>query len=431
MVLKDRYDLKISTSSDGARQAYVEAVDAILSATGNVENALDKCINADPNFALAYSAKARILQLKGKMSNAKQSAEKAVELAANATDRERQHAQIFQLLTSGQGPAGLELIRKHVNEHPTDAFALAPACSVFGLIGFSGRVDRENEQVELLRPLAGAYGDDWWFATVYGFALVEIGEWVKGREMVENALKQNPRSAHTAHVWAHALYEAGEDKLVADYLERWLPDYALDNYLSCHCWWHFCLSKLMLGEHESVLPIYEKYCSPKVSNSPSINVFTDGAALLWRSELAGMDRSEKHWQELLEFRKNSFPKPMVFVDAHGALPSIALNDQEDVNTWHDALIEAGQKEKLPAGLVPAELVKAFKSHAQQDWSNVITTLEPITDEVVRIGGSRAQRDLIQNTYLSALINDGRVETARSFLNKQHDRQPSVPLPLFS
>ena len=38
--------------------------------------------------------------------------------------------------------------------------------------------------------------------------------------MVENALKQNPRSAHTAHVWAHALYEAGEDKVVADYSEN-------------------------------------------------------------------------------------------------------------------------------------------------------------------------------------------------------------------
>ena len=37
MLLKDRYDLQISTSSDVARQAYVEAVDAILSATGNVE----------------------------------------------------------------------------------------------------------------------------------------------------------------------------------------------------------------------------------------------------------------------------------------------------------------------------------------------------------------------------------------------------------
>ena len=121
--------------------------------------------------------------------------------------------------------------------------------------------------------------------------------------------KKNPRSAHTAHVWAHALCAAGEDKVVADYLEKWLPDYALDKYLSCHCWWHFCLSKLMLGEHDSVLPIYEKYCSPKVSDSPSINVFTDGAALLWRSELAGMDRSEKHWQELLEFRKIAFQNP--------------------------------------------------------------------------------------------------------------------------
>ena len=36
-----------------------------------------------------------------------------------------------------------------------------------------------------------------------------------------------------------------------------------------------------------------------------------------------------------------------------------------------------------------------------------------------------------NTYLSALINDGRVETARSFLNKQHDRQPTVPLQNFN
>ena len=53
MVLKDRYGLHITTSSGVAQQAYIEAVDAILSATGNSENALDKCLNSDPNFALA------------------------------------------------------------------------------------------------------------------------------------------------------------------------------------------------------------------------------------------------------------------------------------------------------------------------------------------------------------------------------------------
>ena len=140
------------------------------------------------------------------MPEAKASGEKAVELAKKATDREKQHAQVFQLLTSGQGPKGLELIRSHVQRYQRDAFVLAPACSVFGLIGFSGRVEREDEQVSLLKPLVNVYGDDWWFLTVYAFALVEIGEWKHGRDLVERALEQKPRSAHTAHVRAHALY---------------------------------------------------------------------------------------------------------------------------------------------------------------------------------------------------------------------------------
>ena len=99
--------------------------------------------------------------------------------------------------------------------------------------------------------------------------------------------------------------------------------------------------------------------------------------------------------------------------------------------WYDALVEAGQKEKLPAGMIPAELLKAFSSYATKDWNSVITILEPITDDVIRIGGSRAQRDLIQNTYLSALVNDGRIAAARSFVDPQHDRQPTVPLHNFN
>ena len=36
-MLKDRYGLELSTSSSVARDAYVEAVDAVLSATGDAE----------------------------------------------------------------------------------------------------------------------------------------------------------------------------------------------------------------------------------------------------------------------------------------------------------------------------------------------------------------------------------------------------------
>jgi hypothetical protein len=118
---------------------------------------------------------------------------------------------------------------------------------------------------------------------------------------------------------------------------------------------------------------------------------------------------------------------MVFVDAHGALPAIALGNKRDLDEWHDQVLEAGNNGKLPAGPIPAKLAKAFSSHARGDWSSVISILEPISNDVVRIGGSRAQRDLIQNTLLSAFIKDGRPDAARSFLNAQSDRAQTVPI----
>jgi len=48
-------------------------------------------------------------------------------------------------------------------------------------------------------------------------------------------------------------------------------------------------------------------------------------------------------------------------------------------------------------------------------------------EVVRIGGSRAQRDLVTNTLLAAYVNDGRGDEAAAFLAAAHDRQPSRPV----
>jgi hypothetical protein len=46
---------------------------------------------------------------------------------------------------------------------------------------------------------------------------------------------------------------------------------------------------------------------------------------------------------------------------------------------------------------------------------------------VRIGGSRAQRDLIQNTLLAAYLKDGRDADARRLVAAHADRRPSVPV----
>ena len=59
MACHDRYGLPLSTSSETAAQAYRDGVDLMFSAWPGAAEALDAAIAGDPDFALAYIARAR------------------------------------------------------------------------------------------------------------------------------------------------------------------------------------------------------------------------------------------------------------------------------------------------------------------------------------------------------------------------------------
>ncbi|MGK0169910.1 MAG: tetratricopeptide (TPR) repeat protein [Gammaproteobacteria bacterium] len=426
-VLEDRYGLQLSTTSNGARDHYIEGVDRILAGNPFVEESLNAAIEADPSFALPHTALARQHQLCGRPREARAESDIAVELAANATDRERAHTEIFSRMVTGKIPQALAMTRSHVQTHPRDAFVLAPSSGVFGLIGFSGRVDREPEQLALLEPLADAYGDDWWFLTAHSFALTEMGQWEKGGELVERALEQFPRNAVGAHIRVHALYEGGENDEALRFLREWLPEYDRSGLLHCHIWWHYCLALMSVGENEASWRAYEENCSPDVSQSPSINILTDGASLLWRSELSGQPRENARWERLREYYEATFPRPMVFVDAHAGLAYAALGQTEALQAYVAQVEELGAAGRLPAGTVGASIATAGGHFCAQRWADTISTLEPAMDQIVRIGGSRAQRDLVTNTLIAAYIKDGRAQDAHALIAAADDRQPFHPV----
>ena len=332
---------------------------------------------------------------------------------------------------SGKPAEALDRITAHVAEYPLDAMVLSPASSVFGIIGFSGRVGREREQLDLLAPLADQYGDDPWFLATLAFALVETGDWAAGREMVEQSLAREPDSAHAAHILAHALYEAGEDDTATEYLDGWLPDYRPDGMLHCHLWWHLCLLLIAAGESERAWTLYDRELAPDVSISPPLNVVTDGASLQWRALLAGATVSNDRWQALADFAATKFPSPVAFYDAHGALPHVGIGRTDDAEAFIaqvEALAAAG---KLPAADVAAAMSRAFVAFGEERWADVIDGLGPMLDQIVRIGGSRAQRDLAANTVLAAYARSGRWAEAESLLadglGGVADRRPTRPV----
>ncbi len=191
----DRYGYALTTSSPAASANWNEGADRFLAADGGALEAFERAIANDETFALAHAGLARVLQLRGRGADARAQASLAREHVADATERERSHVDVIATMIEGDAAGALARIRAHVAQYPRDAFALQPAAQVFGLIGFSGRAGREQEVFDLLAPLAGDYGDDWWYLGTLGFWHTELGRIDEGSRSTDDRSRQTLATA--------------------------------------------------------------------------------------------------------------------------------------------------------------------------------------------------------------------------------------------
>jgi hypothetical protein len=294
---------------------------------------------------------------------------------------------------------------------------------VFGLIGFSGRSGREQELLALLDGLSSAYGDDWWFGSVHAFAQVEAGEVARAQATIERSLAQNPRNAHGAHIRAHVYYEHGERASGLAYLRDWWGPYAKEGQLHCHLSWHVALWELELGHAEKAWEVYRAHLHPGASWGPPINTLTDAASFLFRAELAGEPRRADLWREVSRYATQWFPAPGVsFADVHAALAHAFAGDAA-------ALARLLESAKGPAADLLAPLAQAFGAISRGAWADAVASLTPLMASHERIGGSRAQRDLIEYALVVSLLRLGRDEEARRLLQTRRPRTGAQDVPV--
>ena len=422
----DRYGYEISAGSGEVRDAYVAAVDCLLAAGAQTEQAFAKVTDLDPGFALAFAGRARCLALYGRGPEARAAVGQARELAAAATRRERQHVEALAFAIEGQPTASLKATHEHLDEFPRDAMVLAPATGVFGLYGFSGRQEREQELLDLMDRLAPHYGDDWWFLAQHAFAQCECGRLWEAEERAERALALNPSSGWAAHARAHVHYELGEDQASERFLSKWLSGYPRDAQLHGHISWHAAICALMLGEMDRAQQVFDTDLRPDRSSGPPLLVLTDPVALLWRMELAGGARENEAWPALRSYALDKFSKAGVtFVDVHNAIVFAVTADSASSARLAGEL-RAGIGKQWAADI--AERIQCgFQAFVRDDWSGAIDAISPVVANLVRIGGSRAQRDLVVNTLLAAYLHAGRIAEAKLLLASRTDRHPTVPV----
>ena len=400
--------------------------DCVLSAVSGGQAHLGRALDADPNFALAHIALARTKFLVAQVPQARTVAARARELATHTTPREQSHVNALALAIEGNAPDALAATRAHVAQYPLDAMALAPMTGVFGLVGFSGRQQREEELFELLRGLSPHYGADWWFLGALAFAASECGRLDEAWDLIEESLAGNPCNAHGAHIRVHVLYEKGEPERASAYLDRFMPGYAKEGLMHCHLSWHVTLLALELGQLARAWEVYAADVHPGGAWGPPLNVATDASSFLWRSELAGQPRRPELWRDVHQFAGKSFPNAgLAFTDVHRAVACAATGDAAELEQLIRETRDRLTTGKQPAGPVVATLAAAFGAFARSDWNGAISLFEQALPETVRIGGSRAQRDLVAYTLVAAYLKAGRADDARQMIVRQTERRPAV------
>jgi hypothetical protein len=390
----DRYGLEVATASSEAAAAYRDGVDLVLSAYPGAEKSFGSALQHDEGFALAHAGLARYHQIYSRMAEARASIARARVLAPAASPREQAHVHILGLVIDGQPGKALEALLPHLEAFPRDALPLSLALGAFGLYGFSGRADHDAARLALCRKLAPAYGEDWWFLTHLGWSHTEAGKLGTGGRITERALQLRRENAHGAHAYAHFFAEADEGEDGAQFVEGWLPDYDSSGTLYSHISWHRTLWRLEQQDLDGALEVYAETLRPTRTAAPPIIALSDAASLLWRISLK--NETAVDWSEIQQYAKERFPGAAPhFIEWHLAMAAAGAGEPEAIDRRLAALPE------LPPGPVLRQTCAAFKAFSQRNYKEVVALLEPMTREFVRMGGSGAQRAVLEETLNAA------------------------------
>lgn len=426
MEKRDRFDLPVTSTSAEAVDNYIAAVDLLLSANTGAEERLARATAADPEFALAHIARARLLQLQAKMLEARAAAARAEAQRGRVSSREQQHIEVVALALRGAATEALALVHAHAAEYPRDALPLSLALGVFGLLGFSGRVDHHEAQLALLQQLAPYWGEDWWFLGYLGWAYIETGEVTTGTRMVERSLAGNPRNAHAAHQRAHGFFETGDAAGGAAFLAGWLPDYDRAGHLHCHLSWHLALFELARGNPDRARAIYVDSIRPSVAQSAPMLSLADSASFLWRWRLYdAAPPLDREWPEVAAHARRHFPRPsLAFADLHAAFAEAAIGDADGLEARIGGLYRLAEEGRLPPGRMVPALCRGAAALAGGDNAEAVSALEAALSELPRIGGSHAQREIFEDSLIIAYLRSRQPDKAASLLRSRLRRRPS-------
>ncbi len=398
---------------------------------------LDKAMAADPGWPLPHVMKAGFLLSLTEpalLPEADVHLSHARALARQATPRERAHLQAVQLVQEGRWHSAVRVWDELLLEHPHDALALQWA----QLWDFY-RGDAAALRQRPARALPAWDEADPLFAYVlalYAFGLEECNVYPQAEEAGRRALAVNPRVPWAVHAVAHVMEMQGRFEEGSAWLRQHQAHWAEGNGFSAHLWWHKSLFRLEAMDIQGVLRLLDMHLSGQALQIGLQRV--DAASMLWRLHLLGQDLSG-HAEALLEgwALADEHAGHYAFNDVHAVLAMLVAGQPQRAEAWMARCAEralgaedARRANHLMAREVGLPLMRGLLALSRGDADGAVDLIYPARSGAQRLGGSHAQRDLIDQTLLAAAAKGSRRAVGRALINERSMAKPVTPLTRF-
>jgi hypothetical protein len=407
----DRYELPLTGGAD-AVASYNRGVGRLLRLEEGAVYTVASSIALDPTFALGHAALALLGHELCAPVDVDARLRDAALHARRGTDRERSHVHAVVRHIAGDSRP----LVAHLATYPTDALLLSVAVPT---IAFAGVTRVPQDAWAIVERCVPAYGDDWWFTGLLAFMRQEQGRFDEAMELSCSSLATEPAAGHSAHARAHAHYETGDHSSGLAWMDGWITGAGAHADSLTHFSWHAALHELSMGDLDAVRRRYDAQLRP--DPGMGCRCLVDSGSLLWRWALTPGSRAVPGIDEVLAVVEDDLVRApeTPFMAMHAA---VALCAAEDAAGLETLAASSASRRDLTHVEVVAPLALALRGLVRGDASGCADDLARLLPQVWRVGGSDAQREVVEETLICALLRAERYSEALVIIDRRMDRR---------
>ena len=414
----------LSGATAAAVTEYDRAARAFNLVHGDAIGAFDAEREAAPDFVMAHLGKAWLFTVAndpGLLTQAKALVETARSLTLN--EREQAHLDALSHQVRGSRAAAVAVLDRHLMHYPFDLMAHQAATLADGFLGrFHWVRDRSARALPRWSKEQPGYGT---MLAFHAFGLEEAGDYARAEDESRKAAELEPLSFWPHHTVAHVMEMTGRPEDGLGWMAAREALWSTPSHPNqVHIWWHKALFHIELGQYDAALALYDGPI--RATQRPLGNSLTNASALLWRLDTLGCDIGDR-WQELAAlWDGHADGKCLVFTDIHAVMAELRSGQEALVERRLAAMRETAASDVEAARLyrtVGIPVVEALSAFHRGAYDRTIDLLLQTRCDLWQIGGSYAQRDVVDWTLAEAAVRAGQRDVALSLAHARLGTRP--------